>query len=96
MSASQANQDLAQDVYKAYAATQSALDTYHASQETVVAREEAYRYVEERYKVGMSNSFDLSQSQVLFGTAQSESLIAKYDYLFKVKILELYFGVKLF
>jgi outer membrane protein len=38
---------------------------------------------------------DLSQSQTLLATAQSEVLRTKYDYIFKIKILEFYFGIPL-
>jgi outer membrane protein len=31
------------------------------------------------------NAFDLSQSQTLLATAQSEVLRTKYDYIFKIK-----------
>ncbi|MCB9426125.1 MAG: TolC family protein [Flavobacteriales bacterium] len=96
LTADQARLDLENDVYTAYAATERALNSYLAAQETVKARAEAFRYTQERNAVGMSNSYDVSQSQVLLTTAQSEMNKAKYDYLFRVKILELYFGVKLF
>lgn len=96
LTAEQARLDLENDVYRAYTATERALNSYLAAQETVKARAEAFRYTQERNAVGMSNSFDVSQSQVLLTNAQSEMNKAKYDYLFRVKILELYFGVKLF
>jgi multidrug efflux pump subunit AcrA (membrane-fusion protein) len=39
------------------------------------------------------NSFDLNQSQTLLSNAQSDVLRTKYDYIFKIKILEFYFGI---
>ena len=54
------------------------------------------RYAKERYEAGMSNSFDLNQAQTLLNQAQADSIKTKYDYLFRLKILELYFGIKLF
>jgi outer membrane protein len=46
-----------------------------------------------RFDVGLMNSFDLNQSQTLLSNAQSDVLRTKYDYIFKIKILEFYFGI---
>jgi len=43
--------------------------------------------------VGLINIFDLNQAQTLAVNAQSEVLRTKYDYIFKLKILEFYFGI---
>jgi outer membrane protein len=57
------------------------------------SRQEAYNYAKERFDVGLMNSFDLNQSQTLLSNAQSDVLRTKYDYIFKIKILEFYFGI---
>lgn len=41
------------------------------------------------------NIFDFNQSQTLLTNSQSEVLRAKYDYIFKIKILEFYFGISI-
>jgi outer membrane protein len=41
----------------------------------------------------MMNAFDYNQSQTLFTAAQSEVIRAKYDYIFKQKVVEFYFGI---
>jgi diaminohydroxyphosphoribosylaminopyrimidine deaminase/5-amino-6-(5-phosphoribosylamino)uracil reductase len=43
--------------------------------------------------VGLMNSFDYNQAQTLLVNAQSEVLRTKYDSIFKIKILEFYFGI---
>lgn len=85
--------DLEQTVYKAYTDAQGALNTYEAAKTTLAAREGSMNYARERYEVGLINVFDYNQSQTLFVNAQSEMLRTKYDFIFKVKILEFYFGV---
>ena len=50
-------------------------------------------YAKEKYAVGMMNAFDYNQSQTLFINAQSDVVRAKYDALFKMKIVEFYFGI---
>jgi outer membrane protein len=57
------------------------------------ARQEAYNYAKEKYAVGLMNSFDYNQAQTLLVNAQSEVLRTKYDSIFKIKILEFYFGI---
>ncbi|MGC1630773.1 MAG: TolC family protein [Gelidibacter sp.] len=89
----QANLDLETAVYQAYNDTKGALKAYQASQKTLAAREEAFNYSKERYDVGLLNAFDFSQSQNQFESAQSDVLRAKYDYIFKLKVLEFYFGI---
>jgi len=60
---------------------------------TLEARQEAFNYAKERFNVGMMNAFDFNQSQTVFVAAQSDLIRSKYDYIFKVKVVELYFGI---
>ncbi len=85
--------DLERNIYTAYADAKGAMETYIATLEMLRAREEAFRYTKERYDNGMATSFDYSQSQTLLVNTQSELLRSKYDYLFRTKILEFYFGI---
>ena len=39
------------------------------------------------------NAFDLNQAQLLFANAESEVIRTKYDYIFRVKVVEFYFGI---
>jgi outer membrane protein len=89
----QANLDLETNVYKAITDTKGALKTYESSLATLEARQEAFNYAKEKYAVGLMNAFDFNQAQTLFVTAQSDVIRAKYDYIFKSKVVELYFGI---
>jgi outer membrane protein len=84
---------LQRNVYTAFTDAKGGLNAYESSLSALEARQEAYNYAKERYAVGMMNSFDFNQSQTLFTVAQSEVLRTKYDYIFKIKILEFYFGI---
>lgn len=88
--------NLEQTVYAAYSDTQSARKTYEAAEVTLEARTLSLAYARERYEVGLMQVFEFNQVQNLELVAQSDLLKAKYDYLFKIKILEYYFGVPLF
>ena len=89
----QANLDLETNVYKAITDAKGALKTYESSLAALEARTEAFNYAKEKYAVGMMNAFDFNQSQTLFSNAQSDVIRAKYDYIFKTKVVELYFGI---
>ncbi|NDP26091.1 MAG: TolC family protein [Flavobacterium sp.] len=84
---------LQRNVYTAFTDAKGGLNAYESSLVALDARQEAYNYAKEKYAVGMMNSFDFNQSQTLLSAAQSEVLRTKYDYIFKIKILEFYFGI---
>ena len=85
--------DLERNIYTAYTDAMGSLKTYDASVAAAKAREESLEYARERYEVGLINIFDYNQAQALSINAQSDVIRAKYDFIFKVKILEFYFGI---
>jgi len=89
----QATQDLESTVYQAYTDVKGALKSYEAAVKTLQAQQLAYQYAQERYDVGLTNAFDFSQAKFRYDNAQIEVNRTKYDYIFKLKVLELYFGV---
>jgi outer membrane protein len=91
----QAELDLESNVYQAYNDVINAKKSYEAAQKTLNARNQAFNFSKERYEVGLLNTFDFSQSSIAFDNAQSELLRTKYDYIFRTKILEFYFGIPL-
>jgi outer membrane protein len=89
----QAELDLEADVYQAYVDAQGALKAYEAATVALNAQEQAYEYATERFDVGLTNAFDFSQSKSRLEIAQTEVVRTKYDYIFKLKVIELYFGI---
>lgn len=85
--------DLQRNVYTAFTDAKGALNAHESAIVALESREEAYNYAKEKYAVGLMNSFDFNQSQTLLTNAQSEVIRTKYDYIFKIKILEFYFGI---
>jgi outer membrane protein len=88
--------DLERNVYTAFTDAKGALNAYQAALSAMDAREQSFELATERLNVGMMTAFDYNQAQTLFVNAQSEVLRTKYDYIFKTKILELYFGIPIF
>ena len=89
----QAKLDLESNIYQAYVDAQGAAKAFEASLTALESQEQAYEYAQERYDVGLTNAFDFSQSKFRLSNAQSQLIQSKYDYIFKLKVLELYFGV---
>ena len=87
--------DLQRNVFTGFADAKGALNAYESAMVAVEARQGAYDYAKEKYNVGLLNSFDFNQAQTLLTNAQSDVLRTKYDYIFKIKILEFYFGIPL-
>ncbi|MBL6610885.1 MAG: TolC family protein [Flavobacteriaceae bacterium] len=85
--------DLENAVNQAYNDVKTFAKTYEAAQKTLDARRLAYNYAKERFEVGLMNSFDFSQAQSRLDNAEASVIRAKYDYIFRLKILEFYFGI---
>ncbi len=85
--------DLERNVYNAYANAKGAEKAFESAKIALEARQNAADYAKERLAVGMMNAFDYNQSQSLLVNAESEVIRTKYDYIFKIKIVELYFGI---
>jgi outer membrane protein len=90
---SQEELSLERNVYQAFVDAHGGLNAYESAMTALEAREEAFNYARERYSVGIMNAFDYNQAQTLYINAQSEVIRAKYDYIFRVKVVEFYFGI---
>lgn len=86
--------ELESSVYQAYLDARGAARTYEAALKSVEAQQLAYNYAESRFDVGMSNSVDLTQSKFRLVNAENNLIQAKYNYIFRIKVLELFFGIR--
>ncbi|MCG6189173.1 TolC family protein [Maribellus maritimus] len=84
---------LRKDIEQAYTNALAALNRYVSSEKAVKSTEEAFRYTEEKFNVGMVNSVEYNQSKNNLTVAQSELLQARYEYIFRTKILDFYNGI---
>ena len=90
---SQQELTLERNVFTAFADAKGSLQAYESAIVAQDSRRDAYEYAKERFAVGLLNAFDLNQAQTLFVNAQSEVVRTKYDYIFKTKVVEFYFGI---
>ena len=87
-----AKNNLYKEIQQAHADAAASLKKYLASAKAVTAMEEAFRYTEQRYEVGIMNFVDYSTAKTRLSSAQSDLLQAKFEYIFKTKILDFYKG----
>ena len=83
---------LRKDIEQAYTNALASFKRYVANQKAVVSSKEAFRYTEEKFNVGMINSVEYNQSKNNLSSAESDLLQAKYEYIFRTKILDFYNG----
>ncbi|PCJ97906.1 MAG: transporter [Flavobacteriaceae bacterium] len=80
-------------INQAYVDVKAYSKAYDAAEKTLEARRLAYQYSKERFDVGLMNAFDFSQAQSRVDNAEAEVISAKYNYIFRLKVLEFYFGL---
>lgn len=84
--------ELWQNIQSAYQDAVAALKSYKASEKSVIALEESFGYTQERFNVGLINSFDYNNEKNKLINAQSDLLQAKYEFIFKTQVLDFYQG----
>ena len=92
LSLEQAKIDIESNVQRAFTDAQAALKTYQAAKKSLAAQELAFQNSHERYNIGAMNAFDLEQTRIRLINAQNSLTNAKYDFVFKTKVLDFYIG----
>jgi len=92
ITAKETENTLRQTVETAYNNALAASKTYNSSLRQVKAREEAFRMMEQRQLAGAANSFEYQVSQNDLFQAKSDLTRAKYDFIFRKKVLDFYQG----
>jgi outer membrane protein len=86
---------LYKNIQQAYADASAALKKYAASMKAVVSMEESFRYTEQKFNVGMVTPVDYNAAKTQLLNAQSDMAQAKYEFIFKTKVLDFYKGLPL-
>ena len=88
----QMREDLKINVQSALAESRSAKLALEASEKALASQKAAFENAQKRFKLGAINNFDYITSRNLIDNAEINALISKYDYIFKLKVLEFYMG----
>ncbi len=79
-------------IQQAYVDALAALKKFNATEKALVSMEESFKYTEKKFEVGLVNTVDYNTSKNLLTSTQSDLLQAKYDFIFRIKILNFYKG----
>ncbi len=88
-------QQLKSDIQTALANAKAAKKQLEAADKTFNAAKGAFENAEKKQKVGTATNFELITARNSMDTAESDLIVAKYDYIFKLKIVDFYQGKKI-
>lgn len=88
----QQKQTLNTNVEQAFADAKASLKQYEASEKSLKLQDEVFKNGQASYELGASTSFELDQLKNRLLNAQSSFLNAKYNFVFKTKVLDFYLG----
>ncbi|MFN0213945.1 MAG: TolC family protein [Saprospiraceae bacterium] len=88
----QTQQTLKNDIQTSIANARAARLTLAAAQKTFDAMDIAYENTVKRHTLGTINTLDLTTARNNRDIAETDLTVAKYDYVFKLKILDFYLG----
>ncbi|QKG81004.1 TolC family protein [Tenuifilum thalassicum] len=86
---------LFKSIQQAYTDALAAEKKLIASEKNKTASEESFRYTENKFNLGLVTALDYTTAKNKLAKAETELLQAKYELIFKVKILEFYKGLPL-
>lgn len=86
---------LRKEIQQAHVNALAAMKKYFSSETAVSSTEEAFRYTEEKFNLGLVNSVDYNQAKNNLLKSKSNLLQAKYEYIFRTKIIDFYNGVEI-
>lgn len=87
-----AKDNLQKEIQQVYQNAVAAMKKYYSSERAVTSTEEAFRYIEEKFNLGIVTPLEYNESKNKVTNAQSSFIQAKYEYIFRVKILDFYMG----
>ena len=88
-----AKRQLYKDIQQARNSAVSALAKFTASQKAEVAQQESFSYTQQKFDLGLVNSVDYNTAKNQLTKVQSDKVQAKFEFLFRINILNYYMGI---
>jgi len=88
----QAKLNVESTVQRAFTDAKASLKSYLAAKKSLESQKLAFENSQQRYQLGALNSIDLEQVRIRLLNAESSLINAKYDFIFKTKVLDFYMG----
>ena len=89
----EAKKSLYKEIQQAYYNAVNAKTQYQSSQTASEAAEASFRLMKEKYANGKANATEYNEVRTNWMKALSDCIQAKYEYLFRTKILDFYRGI---
>lgn len=70
----------------------SAIKSYSATQSAFTSSKDAFNAIKQRYDVGLANVIELNTSQTNYNKAEFDFIQAKYNVIFRQKVIDFYLG----
>ncbi len=85
--------DLENTINQAYNDAIGSLNAYQASIKSFSSRKLSFEYAQEKLNLGVLNPYEYSQVKQRYESSQSDLIRSKFDLIFRIKVLEFYFGI---
>ncbi len=95
INAEQTRQQLKSDVEQAMQSARAARLQYASALDAFGSQQAAYQALNKRYELGAANAIEFAQAKANLDNAESQVIIGKYEYLFRMKVLDFYLGKSL-
>ncbi|MEI8087119.1 MAG: TolC family protein [Paludibacter sp.] len=81
--------EIKKSIQQAYYNALAAKSRWDAAQKSEIASREAFRFANQKFEAGKANSYELYQAKNNLTQVLSEQAQSKYEYVFRIKLLEL-------
>lgn len=85
-------QNLRNIILTAFSDARAGFVTFQANKKNVEALSEAFQYAEDKFNAGAMNALDYSNAKTQLNNAELETLLARFEFIYRIKILEFYMG----
>jgi outer membrane protein len=92
VSLSDAKKTLFKEMQQAYYNAMTAQQSFLSAKQALEASTVAYQYAQEKFDAGRSTVFEMNETKKRLATSQSELAQARYEYIFRTKLLDYYNG----
>lgn len=87
-----AKNDLNKIINQAVLDLRSSGKRYYATETAFTSAKDAFEVINQRYEVGLANSVELFTAQTTMNKAEFDHIQARYDLLFRSKVIDFYLG----
>ena len=83
---------LKQDIYTAYYSASGSFQTFVAREKAVATAQRSFDLASRRYELGVMQTIEWLNNQNNLTRAKVDRVVAQYEYVFRMKVLEFYKG----